>query len=493
MTSASASSHRLEPHVARIAVVIVLGAIMSVLDTTIVNVALRDLSLDLHVSLDEIQWVATGYLLALATMLPITTWATRRIGAKRLYIAALVLFTAGSALCGLAWSSTSLIAFRVLQGLGGGIITPVGQTILVRAAGPKNIARVMSAIGVPIVLAPIFGPTLGGLLLEHAGWQWIFLVNVPIGVAAVAVATRLLPSGEREEAGPLDLAGLLLVGPGVALVTYGLAQTGSAGSLTAPGVVIPVLVGLALLLAFVARSLRVPAPLLDLRLFSDPGYRAASITTFALGATLFGAMILMPLYFQEARGEGAVVTGLLLMPQGIGAAFAMHVSARLTERFGAGATTVGGVVVTALSTVPFAFVGSGTSYVLLGAAMVVRGIGIGTSMMPAMTAAFAGLRRDQVADASPQLTVLQRVGGSMGVAVFTVILQSHLSGARTPAASASAFATTYWWVVAISVVALVPAWLLMRSERRALARAQATAKPAADPPTGELALAPEAA
>src|SRR3954468_19384480 len=205
------------PRLWRIAIVVILGAITSVLDTTIVNVALDTLSKDLHTSLDGIQWVVTGYMLALAAVIPVTGWAAARFGAKRLYIVSLVLFTAGSALCGFAWSAESLIAARVLPGLGGGMLMPIGQMILVRAAGPRNLPRVMSAIGVPIILAPVFGPTLGGLLLEHAGWQWIFLVNLPIGVAAVVAALRLLPreAGSAQTAGRLDALGLGLVASGL--------------------------------------------------------------------------------------------------------------------------------------------------------------------------------------------------------------------------------------------------------------------------------------
>ena len=191
------TSSRIEPHVKRIAVVVILGAIMSVLDTTIVNVALDTLSRDLHTSLDNIQWVVTVYLLALAAVIPVSGWAASRFGARRVYVVSLLLFTAGSALCGLAWSPGSLIAFRALQGIGGGMLMPVGQMVLVKAAGPRNLPRVMSAIGVPIVMAPVFGPTLGGLLVQHAGWQWIFLVNVPIGALAVFAALRLLPAMTR--------------------------------------------------------------------------------------------------------------------------------------------------------------------------------------------------------------------------------------------------------------------------------------------------------
>src|SRR6201994_846987 len=180
-----AAAPRIEPHVLRVATVVILGAIMSVRDTTIVNVALHDLSLDLHSPLGQIQWVITGYLLSLAAVIPITGWAVRRYSARRLYLIALAVFTAGSALCALATNSTELIFFRVLQGVGGGMLTPIGQMILVKAAGRKNLPKVMSLIGVPIVLAPVFGPTIGGLLLQSIGWQWIFLINAPVGIAAL--------------------------------------------------------------------------------------------------------------------------------------------------------------------------------------------------------------------------------------------------------------------------------------------------------------------
>src|SRR3984885_4034631 len=207
---------RIEPHVMRVAIVVILGAIMSVLDTTIVNVALHDLSIDLHASLSGIQWVITGYLLSLAAVIPVTGWAVRRYSARRLYMIALVVFTLGSALCALATSSGELIAFRVLQGVGGGMLTPIGQMILVKAAGRQNLPKVMSFIGVPIVLAPVFGPTLGGLLLQTVGWQWIFLINLPVGVIAFIAALRLLPHDEAgtSQAGRPDRIGLALAGPG---------------------------------------------------------------------------------------------------------------------------------------------------------------------------------------------------------------------------------------------------------------------------------------
>jgi EmrB/QacA subfamily drug resistance transporter len=470
------------PHVKRIAIVIILGAIMSVLDTTIVNVALQSLSHDLAAPLDQIQWIVTGYLLAIAAVLPITGWAANRFGARRLYLTSLVLFTLGSLLCGLAWSTESLIVARVLQGVGGGLVLPVGQIILVKAAGPRALPRLMSFIGVPIILAPVFGPTLGGLLVEHAGWEWIFLVNIPIGVLAVVAGLKLLPKDAPEGAGRLDVLGLALVAAGLVGITYGLAETGVTGSLTSDRVLLPFLAGLILVAVFIVRSLRIPEPLLDLRLFTNRAFSAAAVTTLCLGAALFGAMILMPLYFQGVRAEDAVHTGLLLMPQGVGAAIAMGLSGRATERFGGGLTSFVGVAVTIVATLPFVFIGAGTSYWLIGAAMIARGFGIGMSMMPSMTAAFTVLRRDQVADASPQLTVLQRVGGSIGTAIFTVVLQRGIdSSGGTPADVAGAFGSTYWWVMAVAVVALVPTLVLVRVERRA---AKDAAVPEAAPAAG---------
>jgi EmrB/QacA subfamily drug resistance transporter len=475
-SSETLDSRGIPTHVKRVALVVILGAIMSVLDTTIVNVALQSLSNDLAAPLDQIQWIVTGYLLAIAAVLPITGWAANRFGARRVYLTSLVLFTLGSLLCGLAWSTESLILFRVLQGVGGGLVLPVGQIILVKAAGPRALPRVMSFIGVPIVLAPVFGPTLGGLLVEHAGWEWIFLVNIPIGILAVIAGHRLLPRDEPEGAGRLDVPGLALVAAGLVGITYGLAETGASGSLTDDRVLLPLVGGLILVATFVWRSLRIPEPLLDLRLFANRAFAAAAVTTLCLGAALFGAMILMPLYFQTVRGEDAVHTGLLLMPQGVGAAIAMGLSGRVTERLGGGLTSFFGAVITVVATLPFVFIADGTSYWLIGAAMVARGFGIGMSMMPSMTAAFTVLRRDQVAHASPQLTVLQRVGGSIGTAIFTVVLQRGIDGSGgAPADVANAFGSTYWWVMAISVVALLPTLVLARVERR---RDAATPEPA---------------
>src|SRR6266536_3170978 len=192
----------LDPEILVLGGVVVIGTIMAILDATIVNVAIPTLGRDFHTSISTIQWVMTGYLLAFASVIPLTGWASERFGAKRLWIASLLLFMTGSALAGTAWSIETLIVFRVLQGVGGGLLLPVGQTILARAAGPQRIGRVMSVVGVPMLLGPVFGPVIGGAIVDQVTWRWIFFVNLPIGAVALALAWRLLPAtrqrgGER--------------------------------------------------------------------------------------------------------------------------------------------------------------------------------------------------------------------------------------------------------------------------------------------------------
>ncbi|MDX6472396.1 MAG: hypothetical protein QOK22_1212 [Gaiellaceae bacterium] len=467
-----AASDRIEAHVWRIAFVVIIGSIMSILDTTIVNVALDKLGTDLHKSITNTQWVITGYLLSLAAVIPVTGWAARRFGAKPVYLLSLVLFIAGSALCGIAQSLDQLIVFRVIQGIGGGMILPLGQLMMATAAGPKRMGRVMSIVAIPAMLGPILGPTLGGLILENASWRWIFYVNLPIGLVAFLLSLRMLPRVERAPTHRLDVRGLLLMATGLPLFTYGVAEIGTTGSFTAIRVLLPGLAGLALVGVFVLHALRVRQPLLDLRLYRRATFASASVAMFCLGAALFGAMILMPLYWQQIRFESVVKTGLLTAPMGLGMALVMPFAGRLADRLGGGPLALAGVVVTTLATIPFGLIGAHTSILGLSIAMFVRGLGVGFAFMPVMSAAFASLRRSELADATPQLNVLQRVGGSIGTAVLAVVLARALSGTHGVAAAAGAYRTAFWWSLGLTALAIGPCIVLVRAERAARAAAE---------------------
>jgi EmrB/QacA subfamily drug resistance transporter len=344
----------------------------------------------------------------------------------------------------------------------------------------------MGVVAVPAMLAPILGPTVGGLIVDNASWRWIFFVNLPVGVLAFAAALKILPRGEREDAGRLDVRGLALMASGLPLLTYGLAEIGATGSFTATRAVVPFFSGLALIGVFVRHALRTRRPLLDLRLYRRTTFASASITMFCLGAALFGGMILMPLYWQQIRGESVAATGLLTAPMGLGMALVMPLVGRLTDRFGGGLLALVGVIVTTIATIAFGFIGAHTSISWLSIAMFVRGMGVGFAFMPAMAAAFASLQPSEIPDATPQLNVLQRIGGSIGTAVLAVVLERALAGTTSLDAAAAAYGTAFWWSLGITALAIIPCLVLLRAERAARAGRR-------DATLTELVPAPEAA
>ncbi|MGW7684808.1 DHA2 family efflux MFS transporter permease subunit [Kribbella sp. NPDC054772] len=329
MTTTSPTD-RLDRSVLKLAGVLVLGALAPVLDSTIVTVAIHTLGAELHAPVATVQWVSTAYLLALAMAVPITGWSAKRFGAKRMWIVALALFLAGSMLCGVAWNIGSLIAFRVLQGIGGGLMLPILQTLLLCAAGRERIGRLMAVVTLPALIGPILGPVIGGVLVGHLDWRWIFYVNVPICLAAIVLAVRTLQPDPKPTAAALDLTGLLLISPALAAIIYGLSQAGDHGFAHA-AVLIPLAAGVILLTAFVLR--RTANPLIDLTLFRTRSFAASTALLFLTGFGLYGAMLLLPLFYQQARGETVTAAGLLLVPQGIGSLPA-RTAGGLTDRHG---------------------------------------------------------------------------------------------------------------------------------------------------------------
>ena len=485
MARTAAPRYTLTAELRRTSTVVVLGSIMSILDTTIVAVALATLARDFHTSVTTIQWVATGYLLALALVTPVSGWAIDRYGAKRVWMLSTFLFILGSSLCGLAWSAASLIAFRVLQGIGGGMLLPVGQSILARAAGPQRMGRVMSIIGVPMVLGPVLGPVLGGLIVSNTRWRWIFFVNVPIGIVALVLSRRWLPADDSSEivTTAFDRLGFCLLGPGLASLLYTLSQVGTEGSYTSAPVLISFLLGVGLLVAFVLHALHVKNPLVELHPFKNRNFAIANICIFVIGATLFGSMFLLPIYYQVARGQEAWQAGLLMAPQGLGAACIMRWAGSVTDRVGPRRVVPFGILLMAAATLPFCFVTTSTSEVLLAVTLFFRGLGLGLSMMPVTAAAYYDLNHAEIPKASTLMNIVRLVGGSVATALFAVVLErqiianlgplAHKAGGSAGVISstvrlpppvadpvAAAFAHTFWWSVFAILVAFVPTLFL---------------------------------
>lgn len=455
---------KLDRSVLVVAGVVVLGAIMSILDITVVSVALETFQREFDATAAEVAWTMTGYTLALASVIPATGWAADRFGTKRLYLIAIVLFTAGSVLCATADSLEALVAFRVLQGLGGGMLMPLGMTILTRAAGPERVGRVMAVLGIPMLLGPIFGPIIGGWLIDSASWHWIFLINLPIGIAALIYAALVLPRDHVEPSETFDLVGMLLLSPGLAAFLYGISMTPETGTLLDPEVLVPALIGVVLIAAFVPWALRSENvhPLIELRLFRNRDMTAAVIAMSLFAMAFFGVSLLFPLYFQQVRGEDALSAGLLLAPQGIGAMITMPIAGLLADRIGPGKVVLTGVATVTLGMAMFTQLTDTTSYWFLLSSLFVMGLGMGGTMMPIMSAALSTLTDHNIARGSTLMNIVQQVAASMGTAIFAVLLTNNLLEVTTPEEFAGAFADVFVVATVMVAAVLVPAYFLPR-------------------------------
>ncbi|MER6998890.1 DHA2 family efflux MFS transporter permease subunit [Streptomyces sp. NPDC000410] len=427
-----------------VAAVVVLGSFMTVLDMTIVNVALGHLSRAFDAPLSVIQWAVTGYSLALATVIPVTAWLVGRIGGKRLFLTAVALFTVGSVLTGLAWDAGSLIAFRVLQGLGGGMIVPVGMAMVLRATPPERKGRMMGVLGIPVLIGPMAGPVLGGVFTDSLSWRWIFFVNVPVGLLALLLGARTLRPEGPQPRKPLDVPGLLMLSPGLAGLLYGLTLGGESGDFGAPGVYVPVAVGAALVAVFAVRALRTTHPLLDPGLLRRPAFGRAVLTLFPFAAAYFGSMILVPLYWQQQRGLSATQAGLLMVPQFLCSGTVMQISSRVADRVAPRLIAAPGVLVAVTGFLAFAVqAGDDTPYWRLVVSVGLMGVGVGMTNMPLMASATRELEGSDVAAGTTTLSIINQIAASIGTAVMALLLTTTGSFRTTLLCAAAVMALAF--------------------------------------------------
>jgi EmrB/QacA subfamily drug resistance transporter len=508
---------KIDGAVLKIAGVVVLGAIMSILDITVVNVALPTFQVEFGTPGDPlpystVAWTVTAYTLALATVIPLTGWAADRFGTKRLYMTALLLFTLGSMLCASATTIEALIGFRVLQGFGGGMLMPLGMTIMTRAAGPARMGRLMAILGVPMLLGPIFGPILGGWLIENYSWHWIFLINVPIGAVAIVYAWRVLASDRPEPSESFDWVGMALMSPGLALFLYGVSSIPGEGTFFAPKVVIPGTIGLLMVVGFVVWSFKPEHPLLDLRLFRNRNLTVSVITMFLFAAAFFGGLLLVPTYFQQVRGETALQAGWLMAVQGLGAMITMPIAGALMDRLPVGRIVPFGLILIIGGMYALTQLTATTPYTFILPVLFIMGLGMGATMMPLMTSALKTLKSHDVARGSTLLNISQQIASSIGVAIMSVVLTTGLkndpllkaaqafneatAGIKDPEklgaiaaqfpqiaallakgqevlmaavheAMAAAFSTTFWVAAVLLTLTLIPAYFLPRRHEEA--------------------------
>jgi EmrB/QacA subfamily drug resistance transporter len=444
---------RLDPLVWKITAVAVLGSLMGQVDATVVNVSLSSLAVDLHSSLTTIQWVTSGYLLALALMLPLNGWLVGQLGAKSLYLWCFPIFTLSSALCGLAWSADSLIGFRVLQGMSGGLMAPLAQMMIVRAAG-RHTARVFGYAAIPILLGPLLGPVLAGAILQHASWRWLFLVNVPVGLLGIVLAIRFLPE-DRAEARPrdLDFVGFCLLSPGLVLFLYGMDHVSERIGLTA------FFVALMLLTVFIrTATIKGDDALIDLQLFRRKDFSASVLTQFTLNGISFAGQMLVPIYLIRMCGESPSAAGWLMAPLGLGMICTYPKIGALTQRFGIRRVAGSGAFLALAGTLPFLFLAShGMSLPLLVCTLFVRGMGLSAVGIPSITSAYATVEKEHLPMATTSLNIVQRLGGPTLTTLCASFLGWRLGMAHQATDISRAFTATFMLLSLIHILLLVAA------------------------------------
>ncbi|CAL9672797.1 MDR family MFS transporter [Streptomyces sp. enrichment culture] len=451
---------RLPPRLISLMVTVALGSIMMQMDATMTNIAYNTLLKEFDTTLLTIQWVTTGYLLAMAAVMALSGWAMERFGARTMWITSITLFLVGSVLCGAAWDAHSLIAFRVIQGLGGGMVLPLGMAVLAQEAGPGRLGRVMGVLGIPSALGPVLGPVVGGAIVDDWNWRWIFFINVPVCVAAIVIAWRTMPSRKSPTAGRLDVPGLLLLSPACAVAVFGLTQASKYGSFADRHAVIPLAIGLALLAAFAVHALRTENPILDLRLLKVRSFLSSSAVLFFASVALFGAVGVLPLYFQQVRHHSALEAGLLLAPQGVGMAVSLLVVGKVADKTSPRLLVIGGLALTAVGALVCTQLAADTNVVLLGAALALSGAGTGMVMAPAMAGAIRDIPGPVIPRASAANRIIMQIGSSFGSAVLILVAQNrmdHLIETRdlTPDSLAGAYGITFWWVIGFVVVSVL--------------------------------------
>ena len=473
----------LDPMMLKVSIILVFGSLAPLLDSTMVNVAIKTIASEFNSTVSVIQWVITGYVLAMAIAVPVSGWAINRFGGKRLYEFSLILFFIGSVLSSLSWNIGTLIGFRLLQGIGAGLLMPTMTNMLVQISGGRNIGHMASIVSLPMLLAPILGPVLGGIIVNSLGWRWIFYVNIPVTVIALLLAFWGIPGGSpTEEKQPLDIVGILLLSPAFALLIYGIARIASHGGLNSTAVFIPTVAGLLVMAAFILYALNTKiSPVLDLHLFQSRNFSATSVLLFMSGIITNGGMLLLPLFYQQVRGENVLYAGLMLIPQGVGMLFTRTQMGKLTDRIGARPIVMVSLIITAVGTLPFAFADSGTNAILLGAALLIRGAGLGGVFIPLMVSAYVGLSSEQIPHASIATRILQTIGGAFGSAVLATIVEHQLAGHSALGIQnvVSAYNVAFGWSVCFTILSVIPTLFLTvykKSEPALLENLQADGK-----------------
>jgi EmrB/QacA subfamily drug resistance transporter len=464
-THATHNAAALDPLIWKITAVAVLGSLLAQLDATIVNVSLSSLAQDLHSTLTSIQWVTSAYLLALTFVLPLNGWLIDRIGGKAVYLWCFALFTFSSALCGLAWSAHSLIGFRILQGISGGLLAPMAQMMMKRAAG-NQFTRIAGYAAVPVLLGPVLGPVIAGAILHYASWRWLFLVNLPIGLLALVLAKLFLPDDREEhQQRGLDWLGLLLLSPALALILFASERIGESTGLIA------IAMGIILLIAFLrVQKRKAEHALIDLNQFRIRAFTTASVAQFLSNGVMYAGQMLIPLFLIQACGRTPAAMGWMLAPLGLGMMVTFPSLGFLTSRFGSRAVAATGASLALCATLALAWLAHhGLNLFVLAPALFLRGMGQGAVGLPALSVAYASVERHNLPMATTTLNIIQRLGGPTLTTLCAVFLSWMLEAhaTHTDLNHLNAWAAAFLLLAALHALTMFAAlWLPSRTDMK---------------------------
>ena len=449
--------------VMNIAWILVLGAVMPLLDSTMVNIAIKHLSSDFSIGLDFIQWVITGYVLSMAISVPLAGWLVQRFNGKWLMIGANIVFLAASIASGFSGSIQSLIIFRIIQGSGAGIIVTLVTTLCVEIAGRERMGRMMSTIGIPTVLGPILGPVIGAVIVQTLSWRYIFFVNIPIGILAITLMILKLPDfTPANMKAKFDFIGILLLGASSAALIYGITKAAKNATFNNRATIGYVVAGIAILAVYmIYAAIKKEQAILPLHLFKMKNFSAVMVGLFLAGIATNGPMLLLPLFFQNIKGFSVLNAGLILIPQGIGMLIARPLIGKLTDRWGARNVVLVSLTLAMVGTIPFVFFNEASSLIAVSAALFVRGIGIGGITIPMMTDAYTGMVKQEIAQASVGTRLMQNIGGAFGSAVLATIVSLSIQG-ETPTISlmTTAYHNGFMLALVLCLVLLIPTLFL---------------------------------
>ena len=447
-----------------VAMIYVSALFLDVLDVTIVNVALPSLGRQLHS--DKVEWVVIGYTLSLAVSIPAAGWWSDRIGTKKAFLTSLTLFIGSSMLCGFAQSMTQLVTFRVIQGVGGGMLTPIGMAMMYRAFPPAERVRAATFIMIPTLLAPALGPIVGGLIVTHVGWRWIFWINWPIGLAAFIFGFMFLREHREPTAGRFDIPGFFLGGGGLALSVFALSD-GPTSGWTSKSVVIPAVLGVTSLITFVLVELRVQHPMIQLRLFKNRMFRNANIVMGLSMAAFLGLLFILPLYLQNLRGYSALRSGLTTFPQAIGVGMATMIASRAYKKIGPRRLISAGLVAAAILMLGFTHLTLHTSPWAIRFLMFGRGLCTGMSFMPLQASTYATIKPSDTGRASSIYSTTRQISISVGVALLATVLTGFTTLTGHPAdvnRALDGYRTAAYVAVGLAAAAGISAFFLIKDE-----------------------------